>query len=161
MFGKYNGFVSKARVSACMYFLVKEYLKVKHMILIDRRCLIFQIILCVVCLLNLSARCRLNELCNGAISLLGRVGEVDIPHLILPLMVEPNQSRLCYDARFLLNLWIKDNPFHLDLLSDLPRYAERDSYQTVLDDKSGYHYLLFDRDTRQYFGIQWGGWVFL
>ena len=24
MFGKYNGFVSKARVSACMYFLVLE-----------------------------------------------------------------------------------------------------------------------------------------
>jgi hypothetical protein len=23
MFGKYNGFVSKARISACMYFLVK------------------------------------------------------------------------------------------------------------------------------------------
>ena len=23
MFGKYNGFVSKARVSACMYFLVR------------------------------------------------------------------------------------------------------------------------------------------
>jgi hypothetical protein len=30
MFGKYNGFVSKARVSACMYFLVaKLYLKGK------------------------------------------------------------------------------------------------------------------------------------
>ena len=25
MFGKYNGFVSKARVSACMYFLVTVY----------------------------------------------------------------------------------------------------------------------------------------
>ena len=25
MFGKYNGFVSKARVSACMYFLVNHY----------------------------------------------------------------------------------------------------------------------------------------
>jgi hypothetical protein len=25
MFGKYNGFVSKARVSACMYFLVLLY----------------------------------------------------------------------------------------------------------------------------------------
>ena len=25
MFGKYNGFVSKARVSACMYFLVSHY----------------------------------------------------------------------------------------------------------------------------------------
>jgi hypothetical protein len=24
MFGKYNGFVSKARVSACMYFLVDD-----------------------------------------------------------------------------------------------------------------------------------------
>jgi hypothetical protein len=27
MFGKYNGFVSKARVSACMYFLVYEILR--------------------------------------------------------------------------------------------------------------------------------------
>jgi hypothetical protein len=26
MFGKYNGFVSKARVSACMYFLVVNVL---------------------------------------------------------------------------------------------------------------------------------------
>jgi hypothetical protein len=26
MFGKYNGFVSKARVSACMYFLVIEWI---------------------------------------------------------------------------------------------------------------------------------------
>jgi hypothetical protein len=26
MFGKYNGFVSKARVSACMYFLVVSVL---------------------------------------------------------------------------------------------------------------------------------------
>jgi hypothetical protein len=25
MFGKYNGFVNKARVSACMYFLVDNY----------------------------------------------------------------------------------------------------------------------------------------
>jgi hypothetical protein len=25
MFGKYNGFVSKARVSACMYFLVSYF----------------------------------------------------------------------------------------------------------------------------------------
>jgi hypothetical protein len=26
MFGKYNGFVSKARVSACMHFLVIDYI---------------------------------------------------------------------------------------------------------------------------------------
>jgi hypothetical protein len=29
MFGKYNGFVSKARVSACMYFLVYGIFEVK------------------------------------------------------------------------------------------------------------------------------------
>ena len=27
MFGKYNGFVSKARASACMYFLVYSYIQ--------------------------------------------------------------------------------------------------------------------------------------
>jgi hypothetical protein len=34
MFGKYNGFVSKARVSACMYFLVlpKYYLDLSILI---------------------------------------------------------------------------------------------------------------------------------
>jgi hypothetical protein len=30
MFGKYNGFVSKARVSACMYFLVIWYANEKE-----------------------------------------------------------------------------------------------------------------------------------
>jgi hypothetical protein len=29
MFGKYNGFVSKARVSACMYFLV-SYMSIQY-----------------------------------------------------------------------------------------------------------------------------------
>jgi hypothetical protein len=29
MFGKYNGFVSKARVSACMYFLVINAMALK------------------------------------------------------------------------------------------------------------------------------------
>jgi hypothetical protein len=31
MFGKYNGFVSKARVSACMYFLVCKIIWTKHL----------------------------------------------------------------------------------------------------------------------------------
>ena len=47
---------------------------------------------------------------NGAISLIGRVGQVTVPHLVHPLTVEPGKPRLCYDARF-LNLWIKDSPF--------------------------------------------------
>lgn len=48
----------------------------------------------------------LERIRTGALSLLGRVGEVEMTHLILPLTVESNKPRLCYDARF-LNLWVK------------------------------------------------------
>ena len=104
-------------------------------------------------------RTLLDRLENGAISLLGRVGHVSPPHLILPLTVEPNKPRLCHDARF-LNLWIVDQPFQLDRLCDLPRYVSRDSYQTILDDKSGYDHILLTEESRTFFGIQWGGWFF-
>jgi hypothetical protein len=87
------------------------------------------------------------------------VGCVSLPHLVLPLTIEPNKPRLCHDARF-LNLWIVDHPFQLDRLSDLPRYVHRDSYQTILDDKSGYDHILLTPDSRTFFGIQWGGWLF-
>ena len=43
----------------------------------------------------------LDRLTTGAISLKGRVGEVDPPHLVLPLTVEHTKPRLCHDARFL------------------------------------------------------------
>lgn len=53
---------------------------------------------------------------------LGEKLELSPPQLILPLTVEPSKPRLCNDERF-LNLWIKDLPFKLDHLSDLPRYV--------------------------------------
>ena len=102
----------------------------------------------------------LNRISSGAISLLGRVGQVFPPHLVLPLTVEPTKPRLCHDARF-LNLWMVDVPFKLDSLVHLPRYVSRESYQTILDDKSGYDHLLLAEESRTYFGIQWGGWYFL
>jgi hypothetical protein len=39
MFGKYNGFVSKARVSACMYFLVKweVFVRIRYIIVISKQ----------------------------------------------------------------------------------------------------------------------------
>ena len=49
----------------------------------------------------------------------GRVGEVNPPHLVLPLTVEPSKPHLCHDERY-LNLWIRDLPFQLDHLPDLP-----------------------------------------
>lgn len=100
-----------------------------------------------------------DRLKTGAISLVGRVGLVERPHLVLPLTMEPTKPRLCHDARY-LNLWMRDQPFSLDSVKDLPRYVSKDSYQTVLDDKSGYDHILLTNESRTYFGIQWGGWYF-
>ena len=37
---------------------------------------------------------------------------------------------------------MREMPFKLDTLLYLPRYVGRDTYQTVVDDKSGYDHLL-------------------
>ena len=55
---------------------------------------------------------------------------------------------------------MQDKPFKLDHVGDLPRYVSRNSYQSVLDDKSGYDHILLTDDSRTFFGIQWGGWYF-
>lgn len=101
----------------------------------------------------------LDRLKTGAISILGKVGVVEPPHVVLPLTVEPSKPRLCLDARY-VNLWICDMPFNLDRLSDVPRYVGKDSFQTVLDDKSGYDHILLTKESRMFFGMQWGGWYF-
>ena len=44
---------------------------------------------------------------------------------------------MCHDERF-LNLWIKDCPFILNYITDLPRYVDQEHYQTTFDDKIGY-----------------------
>ena len=59
-----------------------------------------------------------------------------------------------------MNLWMQDKPFKLDHVSDLPRFFSRNSYQSVLDDKSGYDHTLLLDDSQTFFGIRWGGWFF-
>lgn len=59
------------------------------------------------------------------------------PHFVLPVTVKLSKPRLCHDERF-LNLWIRDPPFKLDHLSDLPRYVLPGHFQTTVDDKDGY-----------------------
>lgn len=86
------------------------------------------------------------QLKSGAISLLGKVGVVDPLFIVLPLTIEPTKPRLCHDTRY-LNLWMRDMPFSLDRLIDLPRYVSKDTYQTVLAHKSGYHYILLFEDS--------------
>lgn len=95
-----------------------------------------------------------------AITLKGKIGEADPPHLILPLTIEQSKPRLCHDARFPNLNWMKDMPFELDSLVHIPRYVGRDTYQTILDDKSGYDHLSLSKESRTFFGIQWGWLVF-
>ena len=84
----------------------------------------------------------------------GRVSEVTPPHLVLPLAVEPSKPRLCHDERY-LNLWIRDLPFRLDHLPDLPRYVLAGHFQTSFDDKSGYQHVLLHSSSRTYFVLEW------
>ena len=75
---------------------------------------------------------------NDPLSIWGRVGSVDSPHLVMP--------RMCCDGRF-LNLWIKYLPVKVDYISHLLGYKVRKfHFQTTLDDKSEYdHIALSDR----------------
>ena len=102
----------------------------------------------------------LERLASGAISFWGKVNEVDPPHLVLPLTVEPQKPRLCNDDRF-LNLWMMDKPFQLDNLLMLTRYVTPHSFQTVCDDKSGYDHILLSERSRTFFGFQWAGCFFV
>lgn len=103
----------------------------------------------------------LKRVTMGAVIPWGRVADSeDSPYLVLPLTVEPSKPRLCIDARF-LNLWMRDSPFHLDRLSDVPHYVYKNSHITKCDDKSGYDHIRLTESSRSYFGFQWEGWWFV
>lgn len=102
---------------------------------------------------ELTARLR-----NWSLQLLGKVGEVDPPHLVMPLTIEPSKPWLCHDERF-LNLWTRDCPFNLEtFLRDVPILIQKDGYVTSIDDKSGYAHVLLSENFRTYFGIQFRGY---
>ena len=83
----------------------------------------------------------------GVLSVWGEFGRVAPPHLVFPLTVEPSKPPLCRDECY-LNLWIKDVPFKLDHLSDLPRYVLPGHYQTSFDKKSGYQHVSLHSSSR-------------
>lgn len=97
---------------------------------------------------------------NGSLRFWGKVDDMDPPHLVMPITIEPTKPRMCHDERF-LNLWIKDSPFSLDRLSDLPRYVGSGHYQSVCDDKSGYDHILLTENSQTLFGLCWEGCYFV
>ena len=97
---------------------------------------------------------------SGVLSVWGEVGVVSPPHLVLPITIEPSKPRLCHDERF-LNLWIRDLPFKLDHLADLPRYVLPGHFQTTFDDKSGYQHVRLHPSSETYFGLEWDYFFFV
>ena len=104
--------------------------------------------------------CIIDRVRIGSLLVHGKVGSVEPPHLIMPITVEPTKPRVCHDERF-LNLWIKDSPFSLDYITNLPRYVGLNHFQTTLDDKSGYDHVPLHPQSRTFFGLEWKGYYFV
>ncbi len=93
----------------------------------------------------------------GAIRVIGKVGEVEPPRLVMSLTVEPTKPRLCHDERF-LNLWVRDLPFTLDTLADVPRLVGKGTFMTSVDHKAGYQHVSITPESQKFFGICWQGY---
>ena len=72
---------------------------------------------------------------SGAISLIGKVGEVEPPYIVSPITIEPSKPRLCINLMY-INCFMKETPFKLDTLVDIPNMVKEDDFMTKLDDKS-------------------------
>ena len=99
-----------------------------------------------------------NRIRNGSLELLGRYDECRWPRCVMPLTLEPSKPRLCHDERF-LNLWVKDSPFRLDTLKEVPRMMERGEFLCTTDEKSGYDHVKLSTPSRDFFGLMFDGWV--
>jgi hypothetical protein len=81
----------------------------------------------------------LSRLQSGAISLVGKVGEVDMPHIVSPITVEPTKPRMCINLMY-LNCFMKDT-------------VQGGSFLTKLDDKSGYDNVFVTNASRKLLGF--------
>ena len=57
----------------------------------------------------------------GATTVLGRVGEVPPPHIVMPFSIEPSKLRVIHDQQY-LNCFMRHCPFKLNQVINLPRY---------------------------------------
>ena len=89
-----------------------------------------------------------------AVRVLGKVRELDPLCVVMPLTMEPTKPRLCHDKCY-LNLWVKDLPFTLDTLREVPCVVGRGEYMTLVDHKSGYQHKKLAPGSEQYFRILW------
>ena len=100
-----------------------------------------------------------DRLRNGSLELLGKVGEVQPPWLVMPLVMVKGSKKdiLCHDERY-LNLFMSDDTFSLDTLKHLPGILPPNCHIASSDEKSAYDAVLITPQSRTFFGIQFGGW---
>ena len=73
----------------------------------------------------------------------GGVEDTPLPAIVMPLSIEPSKPRLVHDQQY-LNCFMQLCPFSLDQVVHLLRYLSQNSFQTKLDDKSGFdHFFHF------------------
>ena len=97
---------------------------------------------------------------TGAISYIGKVGEVQPPHVVSPITIEASKPRLCINLMY-VNCFMRETPFTLDSLTDVPRVIRQGEYLTKLDDLSGYNNVLMSENSRSLLGFQWAGHYFV
>ena len=51
---------------------------------------------------------------------------------------------------------MKDTPFTIDTLTEVPKVVKKEAYLTKLDDKSGYDNILMSESSRKLLCFQWG-----
>ena len=93
----------------------------------------------------------------GAIKVWGRVEDTPPPAIVMPLSIKPPKPRLVHDQQY-LNCQMQYCPFSLDQVVNLPRYLSQNSFQTKLDDKSGFDHFFISEDSQPLMGAEWGGW---
>ena len=102
----------------------------------------------------------LERVAYGSLSIWGKEGECEPPHLVMPIIIEPSKPRMCHYERF-LNLWMNTPHVSFDKITDIPGYVEANHFQSKLDDKSGYDHISLTEDSRTFFGLYWKGWFFV
>ena len=90
------------------------------------------------------ARALEERLRDGSLELLGRYDIWKWPTCIMSLTLEPTKPRLCHDERF-LNLFVRDLPFRLDTLREVPRMLDQGDLLCTTDEKLGYDHVRFMR----------------
>ena len=102
----------------------------------------------------------LERVANGSLSIWGKEGECEPPHLVMPITIKRSKPMMCHDERF-LNLFMNAPRVSFDKTTDIPGYVEACHFHSKLHDKSGYDHIQLTKNSRTFFGLYWKGWFFL